>query len=71
MVLQHCLSIKYGIYSGHYSATLVLLQYACGFFDIIAVLYDVMLRYGLSIKHGLHRISYLKLQLGGERAVAC
>lgn len=57
--------------TGHYSATLVFLQYACGFFDIIAVLYDVMLWYGLSIKHGLHRISYLKLQLGGERAVAC
>lgn len=57
--------------TGHYSATLALLQDACEFFDIVAVLHDVMLQYGLSIKHGLYRISYLKLQLGGERAVAC
>lgn len=57
--------------TGHYSATLALLQYACELFDIIAVLHDVMLQYGLSIKHRLHRISYLKLQLEGGRAVAC
>ena len=57
--------------TGHYSATLALLQYACELFDIIAVLHDVMLQYGLSIKHGLLRISYLKPQLEGERAIAC